>query len=256
MRRLDDAGNHRGLFERDILRTLAEVEPRRGFNAVGAVPEVGLIGVQGENFALRVPLFDLYGDKDFADLALGALVADGEADLFGKQSAGQLHRQRAAARHETPAENVAADARKHGRNAQAEVCVEALVFGRDDRVAQMRRDFVVGDDEPPFGRKFRQRVAVRRIHASDRARRVVVQSRNERQVAGVGEHHAAEDTKQRDGNEQGGEPRMTRKTNYVSFRVGHGSVYCTLGSDPVQYGGQTPLAPHLRRPLHHYTHIS
>ena len=43
-RRLDDAGDHRRLFERHVLRALAEIQARRGFDAVGAVAEVGLVG--------------------------------------------------------------------------------------------------------------------------------------------------------------------------------------------------------------------
>ena len=87
--RLDDAGDHRRFFERHVLRALAEVEARRGFDAVGAVAEMRLIGVEGENLALRVALLDLDRDEDFLDLALGTLIADDESDLFGETARGR-----------------------------------------------------------------------------------------------------------------------------------------------------------------------
>ena len=42
LRRLEDAGNQRGFFERQLLVGLAEIHPRRSFDAVGAVPEIHL----------------------------------------------------------------------------------------------------------------------------------------------------------------------------------------------------------------------
>ena len=95
--------------------------------------------------------------------------------------------------------------------------VEVLVFGRDDRVAQVRRDVVVGNDEPPLGRELAERLAVRRVDARDRARRVVVEPGDERQVAGIREHHAAQDAQQRDGDEQRREPGVAGEANDVGL---------------------------------------
>ena len=63
-----------------VFRRLAEVQARRGFDAVGAVAEQHVIGVEGENLALRVALFDLNRDDRLLDFPLEAEVADAEAD--------------------------------------------------------------------------------------------------------------------------------------------------------------------------------
>ena len=54
----------------ELLVRLVEVQARRGLDAVGAVPEVHLIAVDGEDFLLRVALLDLNREDDFPDLPL------------------------------------------------------------------------------------------------------------------------------------------------------------------------------------------
>ena len=230
-RRLNDAGDHRRFFQRHILRALAEVQPRRGLDAVRAVTENHLIAIEREDLALRVALFDLDRDEDLLDLALGTLVAERESHFIGKQVARELHRERARTCDHATAGQVAAQPDEHGRNAEAEVIVEVLVFRRDDGIAQVRRNLVVRNDEPPLGRKLAERFSIRCIHARDRARRVVVQLRDKGQVAGVGEHHAAQNPEQGDRDEQGGQSRMPGEANNEGLCValcgGHEVLYCT-----------------------------
>ncbi len=107
-RRLDDAGNHRGFFERDVLRALAEIQARGGFDAVRAMAEVRLVAVERQDLALGVALLDLNRDENLFDLPLRALVAADEANLFGKQVARELHRQRAGTGDDAPPDDVAA----------------------------------------------------------------------------------------------------------------------------------------------------
>jgi hypothetical protein len=77
------------------------------------------------------------------------------------------------------------------------VIVEVLVFGRDDRVAQVRRISSYEIDEAALGRELSQRLSVRGVHAGDGVRRVVVELGNQRKVAGIREHDPAEHTEER-----------------------------------------------------------
>ena len=95
---LDDAGDGRRLFERQLLGRLAEVQLRRRLHAVGAVAEVDLVAIHREDLGLRVALLDLDGDERLLDLALPRAVAGREADVGGEQVARQLLGERAAAR--------------------------------------------------------------------------------------------------------------------------------------------------------------
>ena len=63
-------------------------------------------------------------------------------------------------------------------NAEAEVLLERIVFGGEDRLAQLRRNRLVGDDLAPLDREFPDDLAARAVDARDRARRVVVERRD------------------------------------------------------------------------------
>ena len=96
-RRLNDAGEERRFLERQLLVRLAEIQPRRRLDAVRAVAEQHLVGVEREDLALRVALLDLDGDDRFLDLSFEADVADAKADRFGEEIARQLLGERAGA---------------------------------------------------------------------------------------------------------------------------------------------------------------
>jgi hypothetical protein len=49
---------------------------------------------------------------------------------------------------------------RDARHADAEVLIEAGILGRDDCVAEHRRDLVVADDQPPLGRELTNRLSV------------------------------------------------------------------------------------------------
>ena len=84
----------------------------------------------------------------------------------------------------------------------AEVAIELGVLGRDDRLAQQRVDVVVADDDAALRGELADDLAVGGVDARDRARRVVVERGDLRQVAGVGEQHAAQDAEHRRDDEQ------------------------------------------------------
>ena len=164
---------------------LAEVQPRRGLDAVDAVPEIHLVAVEREDLVLRVALLDLDREDGFLDLPLPRLFVGEE------QLAGELLGQRARAAGLPPLEDVLHQRDDDAGNAEAEVLLEAGVFGGEDRLLQLRRDRFVGNDLAPLDRELADDFATRAVDPRDRARRVVVERRDPRQVAGIGEEHAA-----------------------------------------------------------------
>ena len=74
-RRRDDRDDRGGFLEREVLGGLVEVHPRRGLDAVGAVVERDVVGVEGEDLVLRVALLELKRDQPLLDLALQPLGA-------------------------------------------------------------------------------------------------------------------------------------------------------------------------------------
>ena len=102
------------------------------------------------------------------------------------------------------------------RHAQAEVLVELLVLGGDDRLAQPRRDLVVADDDPALGRELADDRAVVRVDAGDGVRRVVVERGDLRQVAGEDEEHTAHRSEHRGDGKERYDQRLTCDTNDYS----------------------------------------
>ena len=80
-RQPDHPGDQRRLWDGQIFRMLADVEPRRRFDSVRAVSEVHLIRVQLEDLILREVLFDVDRQEHLVDFAGPALFGSQE-DLF------------------------------------------------------------------------------------------------------------------------------------------------------------------------------
>jgi hypothetical protein len=97
--------------------------------------------------------------------------------------------------------------------------VEVGVLSGDDRLSQQRVDVLVGDNHPPLGREFADDLAVVGHDPRDRVRRVVVERRHLRQIAGVGEEDAAQDPQHGDDHEERDQARVLRDPD---DDVGHG----------------------------------
>src|SRR5579885_2563258 len=80
------SGEQSGLVERELLGRLAEVELGSSFEAVDAVSEKNLVGVEGEDLRLGEAALDLDGKHRFLHFTLPAAVR-GEEEI-----AGELHR--------------------------------------------------------------------------------------------------------------------------------------------------------------------
>jgi len=172
------------------------------------VAEVHLVAVDREDLFLGVALLDLYGENRLADLPLERLLVIEPELLF--EVARQLLRQRACALSAATLDDVGDGGNENAPDVDAEVTVEFGVLGGDDRLAQQRVDVVVADDDAPLGGELADDLSAARVDARDCAGRIVIERRHLRQIAGVGEHDAAEHTEHCRDNEQGDETGVPR----------------------------------------------
>ena len=188
----------RGFPDRQVLRRLAEVHPRRGFDAVGAVAEVHLVAVEREDLRLGVALLDLEGEHDLLDLPLERLLR------LEEELARELLRERAGAGIEQPAlvHEIPDDGHQEAHRPDADVVIELGILRRQDGLAHERRDLLVLQIDAPLRGEFADDAPVAGVHARDGARLVLVERRHLGQIAGVGDEHAGQDAKRRREHEQ------------------------------------------------------
>ena len=122
-RRLEQARQHRGLGEGDVLHRLAEVEFRRRLNAESAAAHIDAVEIKLQNLALGEMVLQPERQKGLVDLAGdGALV--GEEQIFG-----ELLRDRRAALHHAGRAGVHRERAQRADDVDAEMFVEAAVLG-------------------------------------------------------------------------------------------------------------------------------
>ena len=135
----NDAGQHGGFGQGQVFGVLVEVRLCRGLDAVGATTEVDCVHVIAQHFALVLLLRDFDGQERFSELAgicggfaqiiaFRILLRDGRTALTA--SCGQIGVQRSC----------------DARQIDAFVGVEGPVFGCDDRVADVIRQYGAIDD--------------------------------------------------------------------------------------------------------------
>ena len=106
-RRLEQAGQHRGLGQVHVARRLVEIELRRGVDAEGAAAEIGAVEVELQDLVLGQPRLQPDRQERLLDLALdGALVGQEQVlgELLGDRGAA-LHARRRRARWSASARN-------------------------------------------------------------------------------------------------------------------------------------------------------
>ena len=121
-----------------------------------------------------------------------------------------------------PRDRDVADQREHhARDAEAGVLEEAGIFRGEDRLAQVRRDVVVVNDDAAFDRELANQLAVLAEHARDRVGRVVVERADFGQVVGIREQHAAQRAEEGRGDKQRRDAGVTCVANgdfhYVEY---------------------------------------
>ena len=136
-RRLDDAGDHRGFFHRQIHRALVEEAARGRFDAVEAVAEIHLVQIELEDLFLRIGALDKSSEDGFFQLAGVTLIA--QRDLFRKAESCELLRDRAGALPDASAAEVRERRAEDAPHVDAGVLEEALVLDREDRANHVGR---------------------------------------------------------------------------------------------------------------------
>ncbi len=144
-----------------LLRVLPEVDLRGSLDAVGPGSEVDLVQVQLEDRVLGEVAFDLHRHPRFLELAGEGLLA---ADLLREDVARQLHRDGREPLGEAHRQEVVLDGAHDAPIVDPVVIVEALVLGRDERLAHRQRDFGQRQHGPPLGAELADEAPVCRVH--------------------------------------------------------------------------------------------
>ena len=182
-----------------ILGRLPEVEPGSGFDPIDTVAEIHLVAIEREDLPLRVALLDLDREDRFFDFSFGRLVVRQE------QLSSELLRQRARAIH--PALDDVFDERDDDtRNTEADVLVEGMIFGREDRLFKVRRYALVRNHLAAFDRELADDFAARAVDPRDRAWRIVVEGRDPGKISCVRENHPGRDSHGRGQQEERDDP--------------------------------------------------
>ena len=138
-RRLEQAGEHRGFREIDVAHRLVEVEMRRAVDAEGAAAHIGAVEIELQDLVLGEPRLQPDREERLVDLALdGALVGQEQVlrQLLGDRGAALAHAAGLRVGHQ----------RAHGAgDVDAEMVVEAAVFGRQRRLDQIVRKILQRD---------------------------------------------------------------------------------------------------------------
>ncbi|MFK4497445.1 hypothetical protein ABIF86_001736 [Bradyrhizobium japonicum] len=153
-RRLEQAGEHRGFRQRHVARGFVEVEVGCAVDAKSAAAHIGAVEIQLENLVLGQAPFQPDREEGFVDLALdGALVAQ-------EQVLGELLGDRGAALADAAGLGVGDESARGAGDVDAEMLVEAAVFGGERRLDQHVRKVFQRDRVVVFDAAAADRVAV------------------------------------------------------------------------------------------------
>ena len=135
-RRLEQAGEHRGFGEIDVARRLVEIVMRRGVDAERAAAHIGAVEIKLEDLVLGQPRFQPHRQEGFLDLALDRPL------IIQKQIFRQLLRRGRAALNHAAGARVGHEGAQRAADIDAEMVVEAPVFGREHGLDQMIGELV------------------------------------------------------------------------------------------------------------------
>ena len=130
-RRLEQPGQHGGFCQRHVARRLVEVEMRRAVDAEGTAAHISAVEIELEDLVLGQSRLEPDREERFLHLALDrALVVQ-------EQVLGKLLRDRGAALHHAAGAGIGGQRAREARRIDAEVLVEAPVFGCERGLDQM-----------------------------------------------------------------------------------------------------------------------
>ena len=138
-RRFDEAREHRGLGQRDVLGGFAEIALRRRLDAIGAGAEIDPVEVEFENLGFGMLALQPEREFDFLQLALQRAL------LGQEQVLGELLGQRRAALRNAAMQDVG-DGRAHdAERIDAVMRIEPAVLDGDEGLRQIGRQILQRD---------------------------------------------------------------------------------------------------------------
>ena len=135
-RRFDEAGEHRGFREVELLCGFAEIALRGGFDAIGAGAEIDAVEIEIEDLVLGEFALQPQRQNELLDFARVSPV------LREEQVFRQLLRDRRAALRNAAAHDVGAQRASDAHRIDAMMVVEAPVLDRDEGLRHVFRQFL------------------------------------------------------------------------------------------------------------------
>ena len=190
------------LGDGQLVDRFVEIIERGGADAVISEAQINLVEIEFENALLRIGRFDAKRNQRLANFAFDrAFVSDKEVfrHLLGDRRCA-LHMPAALGDHHQGA----ADA----LGVDAVMCIEILIFRRDESLLKHRRNRRTRQEQPSLVRIFGEDGAVAGVDAGCDRRLVVAQLRRIGQVLVVIKHHARDDDR---ADEEDNRPRREQK---------------------------------------------
>ena len=160
IRRARQTRQRGGLCQRHVLARFAEILPRRRFDAVCAAPQEDLVEVQLEDLVLGEFALKLQCHKCFFGLPLHG--AFGRHSRHFRDISHNLHGDCAGAAHAARPNRILKRARNRQR-AHPFVYVKRMIFGRDEGLLQVQRNFVQTHELPRLDRVLAEEHPIRGI---------------------------------------------------------------------------------------------
>ena len=157
-RRARQAGDQRGLGQRQVADLLVEVHLRRGPDAVGALAEKDPVEVQGEDLLLGEAALDAQRREHLLQLAPHGPLG-GEHRI-----ASELHRDGPTALAHAAGGHVARHGAQQSLPVDPRVLEEPVVFRREERVDDHLGNLLVGHRDAALLADLRDQLAVARVH--------------------------------------------------------------------------------------------
>ncbi len=192
---LGKSGQQGGFVQSQVAGMLAEVELGPGLEAIDAVSQEYLVGVQREDLRLGKAALDLDGEHDLFDFAAeGALLGE-------KQIARKLHGDGGSALGAASGTEIAIGGSQHAPEVNPPVTVEVLVLGGEHGITQDFGEIVVRIDDAALQGEGCDHVSLVVVEFGDGAGTEGLELAHLGQVGGVDDEHAREGPHQ-DGRQQ------------------------------------------------------
>ena len=225
-------GDHRHLAEVEIADGLVEVAAGGSGDAEGAVAEEDLVEIQGQDVALRKPRLHPARHDRLADLSL-------DRPLGRQERLRHLLGDRRASLGDDAGAQVGAERAHDAAVVQPLVVVEPAILRRQERLHQLGREAVEGQDLAAFARQLGQRRSVGGAHHRRRRGDVVIRG----DVGQQGQRRREVDVGSQRRHQQRAQPAQQAERIEAQQPVEEAAVGAVDHLDPLAVGGGRWRAP-------------